>query len=300
MIPAVLRADELVDLYAKSSGYVATISVDIGSRVRKGDVLLTISVPELAAESAYAEATLSAKRAKAAQARSLLEAARAEEGRSTAEDELQRITAKRKEDLFKRQAIPQQEWDEARSRLAISQAELKNAAAKIASSEGDIQIADAEVKMAEAKCDEIRSILDYTRLVAPFDGVITRRMVDVGAFVRSAAQGVTTPLFTLAKTDPLRLVLDIPEADSARVRVGSDVLFQVKSLGDQKFPARISRTSLALRSDSRTMQAEADIANADGRFVPGMYAQASIQLVADRAATAPADAASATSRPLSR
>lgn len=278
LAPGILRADELVDLYAKTSGYVAELPVDIGDRVHVASLLLRISVPELQAQLAHAEATLAANRAKAAQARAMVDALRAEESRTAAENRLQHLTTKRKEDLFKQQAIPQQEWDEAQARLDAAEAQLKSAQAKSVSSEAEARVAEAQVEMADAQRAEIRTLLDYSRIVAPFDGVITRRFVDVGSFVRSAAQGATTPMLTIAKTDPLRLVLDIPEEDAPRVQIGDEVEFQVRGMGERKFTARISRTAQGLRSDTRTMQAEADIANADNRFLPGAYAQATLRL----------------------
>lgn len=278
LAPGILRADEMVDLYAKTSGYIAELPVDIGARVHKGDLLLRISVPELDAEKGHAEAALAASKAKAAQARSLLEAARANESQSLAETTLQRLTARRKEDLFKQQAIPQQEWDEAHARLDVAEAQSKSAHEKTVSAEAEVRVAESQVEMADAKRVEVTALVEYSRIIAPFDGVITRRMVDIGAFVRSAAQGATTPLLTVAKTDPLRLVLDIPEADAMQVQIGDEVEFQVRGLADRKFTARISRTSQGLRSDTRTMQAEADVPNADNRFLPGAYAEATLRL----------------------
>ena len=291
LVPGVLRADELVDLYAKTSGYIADLPVDIGYRVKKDSLLLRISVPELDAQLANSEATLVANRAKAEQARSMVESARAEESRSAAEANLQRLTFKRREDLFKQQAIPQQEWDEAHMRLDASEALLKSAQAKIVSAEAESHVADAQVNVAEARRAEIRSLLDYSRIVAPFDGVITRRFMDPGAFVRSASQGASSPLLTIAKTDPLRLVLDIPEDDAPHIHIGDELEFTVRGMGEMKFRARISRTAQGLRADTRTMQAEADIPNADNRFLPGAYAQA-ILFVASSPASQPAREAS--------
>jgi multidrug resistance efflux pump len=296
-VPAVLEADEEIDVYAKISGYVAELRVDIGARVRKGDALLIIDAPEILADAQEAEATVTAKQARLAAARAkveqsslLVEAARAEMSRCAAEYDLQKLTAARKEELFKGNAIPQQEVDDARGRLAVVLAQSKTAEAKVAAAQGDLRaseadqkVADAEIIVATARRVQARTLASYARITAAFDGVITRRLVDVGAFVKSAAQATTGPLFTLTRQDKLRLRLEIPESQSPRVSVGTPVLFQVRSHEGQAFHAKISRTSLVLRSDSRTMLAEADVDNAEAKLQPGMFAQATVQLAPNRA-----------------
>ena len=118
----------------------------------------------------------------------------------------------------------------------------------------------------------------YATIRAPFDGVITDRLVDPGAFVRSAAEGVTRPLLTISKIDRLRLALEIPETDTPFVRIGTPVSIDVKALHTEPIKATITRTAVAIKPETRTMRAEVDLPNADGKLAPGMYAQVTINL----------------------
>jgi len=125
---------------------------------------------------------------------------------------------------------------------------------------------------------KIKTLMEYATITAPFDGVITERFIDPGDFVRSATEGAVNPLLWIAKTDRIRLSLEIPEMDSTSVKVGTPVEVLVKALGTNPFPGTITRTAVALRASTRTMRAEVDLDNADGLFAPGMYAQVTIKL----------------------
>ena len=277
-LPATLTADEDVELVANASGYISRITVDIGSRVGNGDVLVEIDIPEMLDELHQAEAVLEAKRSKVIQADAMLETAQAEVRRFAAEHDLKKLTTGRKVKLRAQNAIPEQELDEANSELDVAAALEKIAEAKVASGRADVKVADAEVLMAAATVARIKTLMGYASITAPFDGVITERFVDHGDFVRSAAQGSASPLLAIAKTDRIRLSLEIPEPDAPFVKVGTPVDIIVKSLGEHPFPARIARTAVALKVSTRTMRAEADLDNAEGRFAPGMYAQVVIKL----------------------
>ncbi len=291
-IPASLEPGEVATLFAKTSGYVLSVKVDIGQRVTKNDVLLKIDVPEMIDELNQAEAVLEAAkakvlalRAKVAQADSMISTREAEVRRSEAELTLGRITADRQRRLFDEKAIPEQALDEAKSRLAVMEAELQNAKARVSAAEAekaaieaDVAVAHAQVAVEEANVSRLRTLMAYATIRAPFDGVITQRRVDTGAFVRSAAEGAATPLLTLARVDYVRLVLNIPESDAARVRVGTELTVECQSIGLAPFKVTISRTAGSLMPNTRTMRAEADIDNADGRFMPGLYARTTVSL----------------------
>lgn len=249
-IPATLRADERADLYAKTSGYITMINVDIGSRVRKGDVLLNIDVPEMADELRQCEAVLEARRAKV--------------HALAAANKLQELTTKRKRELAQKKAIPQQELDETLSHLAIAKANVK--------------VAESEVAVAKADVARLTTLLKYTTITAPFDGVIATRNFDPGSFVRSATGGKTLPLFRLARTDRIRLVMEIPEPDAQFVHIGTEVEIHVRAGESETIRATITRTAVVLNSQTRTMRAEVDIDNNGGQLVPGMYVQAIIKL----------------------
>jgi len=291
-IPATLMADEVVDLYAKASGYVSKIDVNIGSRVNKGDVLVELSVPEMADELRQVQAVYKAKQsrvralqAKVSEAKQHVNIAKARVRRYESQGKLEAANLKRKEELFAGKAIPQQAIDEARSANAIAEAEVQiahadvsGAASEFQAVQADVAVAEAEALVAQANTTKIKTLMNYASIRAPFDGVITVRHVDHGAFVRSAQEGTTTALLQIAKIDRIRVVVQISETDVPFVRVGASVTVDVKALGLDPIQATLTRIASSIKPNTRTMRAEIDIDNSDGNLTPGMYAAATIVL----------------------
>ncbi len=291
-LPGTLMADERVELFAKTSGYVDTIDLDIGARVRKGDELVTISVPEMADELRQSEAVVRAKqskvkalKAKSVQAQRLIDTAVAQVQRFSAEHDLEKINLRRTETLREGNAIPEQALDKARSDNAITEAQLRIAEAQVAGARAefqavsaDVDVAKADAAVAAASVARLKTLMNYATIRAPFDGVITHRHVDHGTFVRSAAEGVAQPLLRVAKTDRIRVVIEIPESDTPFVRAGTNVKIELKTLGDATINGVISRTAASIKPETRTMRAEVDLDNADGRLTPGMYALVTVLL----------------------
>ncbi len=291
-MPATLTADESVDLFANVSGYIESVQVDIGDRVSAGDVLIKISVPEMLDELRQATAILEARRtrvealkAKVTQAESRVQTAAAQVERFEAERHLRRITLQRQEALRKGNAIPEQALDDSKGGLAVADAQVRIAGTNVdaakaerLSAEADVKVASSEMMVASANVARLTTLMAYTTIRAPFDGLIHARFVDSGAFVRSAAQGPTTPLLSVSKVDRLRLVLEIPETDAPFVHVGTSVSVNVVSLRGDPMTAAVSRTAASIRPGTRTMRAEVDLDNADGRLAAGMYAQVAITL----------------------
>ncbi len=297
-IPASLEGYFAADLYAKVSGYVSEVNVDIGSSVRAGETLLHIDVPEMVEELRQAEARLAALEAqveageaKAVQAALAIKSAAAGARRATAELELRLVTCRRKEELYKGQAISDQELDEAQNQRAIAEAQVSIAEAAIESAKGEelvarasLVVARANVAVAKAEIARLKTLMDYATIVAPFDGVVTKRLADPGTFVRSAAAGAGTPLLRLARTDRLRLVMDVAEPEVPFVAVGTPVEVQVPALGGEPLRTAVARTAGGLDPSTRTMRVEVDVENTGGRLLPGMYAHAILRIVADRQA----------------
>ncbi|MCH9000623.1 MAG: efflux RND transporter periplasmic adaptor subunit [Proteobacteria bacterium] len=132
--------------------------------------------------------------------------------------------------------------------------------------------------MADANLAKLITLMKYATIIAPYDGVITQRNVDTGAFVRSAAEGTTSSLLRIAKVDRLRLVLAIPESAVASVHPGTKVLIELPSLGGAVIEGVIARTAFALDPSTRTMRAEVDLANDQNLLQPGMYARVRVQI----------------------
>jgi multidrug efflux pump subunit AcrA (membrane-fusion protein) len=166
----------------------------------------------------------------------------------------------------------------------------RSAAAQIEKAKADLAAAEAQVKVAEADERRLKAMFDYTKIDAPYDGVITSRNVNTGDFIRPAsgdssagADGSgsgsrSAPLFVIARTDPVMFVIGVPEVDAPYVTVGTKATLRVQALASREFNVQISRTSLALHNQSRTLQAEIDLLNPQNELLPGMYAYGSIEV----------------------
>ena len=241
-----------VDLHAKVAGYIHTISVDVGDHVRAGQVLAILEVPELVAQVQEADASLD--HAKSAYQAMHLAYARLKQA------------------------------SDARPGLIAAQ-ELEDSLARD-------REAEAQVAQAEARKRQVSVLSDYSRIVAPFAGVITRRYADTGALIQAGTSSSTQamPVVRLAECDRLRLVLPVPESAVPRIRVGTVVKVVVPAIG-RTFEGRVARLSDDLERQTRTMETEIDVPNSDDRLVAGMYAETVLDLVRkDSALTMPIQA----------
>jgi RND family efflux transporter MFP subunit len=167
---------------------------------------------------------------------------------------LQQITLQRQEGLLKIQGTSQQTYDEAKANASVAAADL------------DLAIANA---------DEIRTTLAYTRISAPFDGVVPHRDVNRGDFAQSATTGRTTPLFTVQRVDIIRVFCNVPETDISSLRVG--LTAKITPYGWEKpITGKVSRFEGRLDPQTRNMRTEIDVPNPGGRLYPGMYAQVAL------------------------
>jgi multidrug resistance efflux pump len=278
------------DQYARTSGYVTDVKADIGDRVKKGQVLAVIDAPELERDLAAAQATLAARReaatasdAAARQAEAALEVARKQLAGVRAEAELAQATLKRQQRLFETKAITDQQLDEARAKAAIAEASAGVAAARIASAEADVAsakagraVAGAQVQVAAAEVDRVQTLLSFSRIVAPFDGVVTRRLASPGDLVQAATASRTAPLFTCQQLDKVRVYCDVPESAAASVQEGTPAEVALVSLPGQPIRGMVTRLAGSLDPNTRTMRVEIDLPNPDGRLRPGMYAQVTL------------------------
>jgi multidrug resistance efflux pump len=277
----------LADQYAKVSGYVSDVKADIGDRVTKGQLLASIDVPEAQIEVAAARAGLAAREKMSAaaaaaveQAQTVLEVAKRQAAGARAEQQLADATLKRQEELFADKAATGQQIDEVRARTEVARATAGVAEAKIAAAEADLKaaraaeaVATANVDLAAAGVAKAEALAAYTKITAPFDGVVTRRGVSPGDLVQAATAARTTVLFTVQRTDRLRVACDLPETGTAFVRVGDEAEVRFPSLGGEPLRAAVSRVAGAVNPPTRTMRVEIDLDNRAGRLRPGMYAQ---------------------------
>lgn len=234
-IPAEFRPYMQVELHAKVSGYVEQINVDIGDEVKAGQLLVKLEVPE-------------------------------------AKDELDRAAAaeKRAEADYHDAHLIYQRLVSVNSQHPnlVAQQDLDTAEARDHTTEAAIVAAKAEVE----KC---QTLLDYTRITAPFDGVITRRYADPGALIQAGTTGEAQSRSLVCLSDNYRLRLDFPVSvnNVKDVKVGDSVEVRVESLGGKTFTGKISRFAGQVDEDTRTMITEIEVANPKLVIVPGMYAK---------------------------
>src|SRR6185312_11397709 len=187
IVTATLEAFESADLFAKDSGYLTEVKADIGDHVKQGQVLAVVDDPELAKQIDSAQASLAARKelakaaeASVAQSQKSLEVVKSQRAGYEAELELAQATLKRQEELFGGKAITNQQLDEARAKAEVARAQAGVAAAKVAGAEADVVaaqanlgVAKAQIAVADAEVQRYQTLLQYTKIVAPFDGVIT-------------------------------------------------------------------------------------------------------------------------------
>lgn len=252
-----------VDVHAKVAGYIKKIYVDVGSRVTEGQTLAVLEVPELAAELAGADAAVRRSKQEILRSRGDVERAKSAHAATHAMYERLKQAAQQKAGL-----VAQQEVDNA-------QAKDLEGEAQVSSAEAALNAAQQAFEVAEANAKQYAALSQYTRIVAPFTGVVTVRYADTGSLIAAGTASSTqsTPVVRIAQISVLRLVLPIPESIAGEIRMNDPVKVHVQAL-NQDYVGKVSRFADALDPQTRTMETEIDFQNADGRLLPGMYVQA--------------------------
>ena len=250
-----------VELHAKEAGYIRNIYVDIGDRVHQGQVLAVLEIPELVAQ-------VDASKAAVHHAEEEIQRAQSNVMRAQADNVALHANAERlvSADKARPGLIAQQELDDATAKDRASQAQVD--AAKSA-------LAAARQQLAVAKADQERysALSDYSRITAPYDGVVTWRFSDTGALVQAGTSNTTgLPVVTVAQVDVLRLRVPVPESLAAKVRIGDVADVHVQATGEH-FTGKVARFTDALDPTTRTMQVEIDVPNPNYHMQPGMYAE---------------------------
>jgi RND family efflux transporter MFP subunit len=271
-----------VDVHAKVAGYIRTIGVDVGDHVREGQTLAVLEVPELAAQLVGSNAAVGAAQQQIRKAQGDLQ--RAQSTHSAAHSAFTRL----KQAADSRSGlVAQQEVDDAQAKDLEAEAQVSSTEAGLASAKQQLEVAQANQK-------EYTALSGYMHIVAPFDGVITKRYADTGALVAagtsSSAQAIA--VVRLAETSKLRLVLPVPESAAAQIRLGDPVEVRVQALNED-IEGKVSRFAASLDRETRTMETEIDFDNRNGRLMPGMYAETSLSTsTRKKALTVPLEAVS--------
>ena len=256
-----------IDVYAKESGYVKKLLVDYGTHVKAGQVIAILEIPEL-------EAQLQEDQAEIKNATNQVTRAQHELTRYQAQYKALHLQYTRLNEVFQSQPgiVAQQEVDDAQGKdlAASSQVDAGQAA---------LDAAQSQLSVARAKLGHDQSLFDYSRITAPFPGVVTDRFANLGTLVQAGTTSSTQamPIVKLSEDDLFRLVIPVPESYVRFIRVGDPVDVRVPSL-NRTFPGKVARFSAGVREDTRTMHTEVDVKNKDGSLVPGIYAQADLTL----------------------
>ncbi|HKM55491.1 MAG TPA: efflux RND transporter periplasmic adaptor subunit [Isosphaeraceae bacterium] len=307
-MPGTIRAKEFALLYAKVSGYLKELTVDRGDRVKKGQVLAQIYVPELDVAVLRAQASLQHAQAMAHQAEARIKTAEAgvkaaeakqKEAASKLEEAVARRTYRKKAldritELASRNAVEPRLVDEdedqymasiasehaAQSGILTADARLVEAKAAVDLAEADLVTAKAEIAIADATLKNAQVMQGYTRIEAPFDGVITFRGEGVhrGAFIRSAADGISEPLLMVACNDCMRTIIEIPDKDVAYCNPGDPATVKVDAIKGRTFKGVVSRMADSEDLKNRTMRVEVDLPNPDGILRDGMWGRGIIEV----------------------
>jgi len=256
-----------IDVFAKESGFVKELNVDYGSRVQKDQVLATLEIPELQLQVKEDDAAVK----------------NAEAQIPHAQEELNRVQAQQKvlQLQFDRlngvsQAKPglvaQQEVDDSQGKALAS-------AAQVEAAKSNLQSAKSVLAAAEAKREHDQALFDYSKITAPFAGVVTQRFANLGTLIQAGTSSSTQaqPLVRLSQDDLYRLVIPVPESYVKFIHLGDPVSVNVPSLS-RTFPGKVARFSVDVREDTRTMHTEVDVANSSRILLPGLYAEATITL----------------------
>jgi RND family efflux transporter MFP subunit len=259
-LPGTIAAFDQATLYARATGYIAERRVDIGSRVHKGDLLVRISAPDLDQQLAQANAQLVQMQAALAQAQAMVQA-----GESNTN--LASVTNGRTSKLADLGWETKQNADSTRLNLASAKANLLG-------NQAAVKVAEANLAAQYATMQRLQQLVGFEQVVAPFDGIITNRSVDVGDLVSADSGGKV--LFTIARDNVVRVTVDVPQSGAIGVTDGLVAKVHVPELPDRVFEGKVARSSSALASGSRTMQAEVDVPNDDGMLRPGLYVSVDI------------------------
>lgn len=304
--PGAAHSWESAELYSKVSGFLLAQHVDIGSHVKRGALLAEIDVPELKedvesaaalceqakAEVAQAEARVASSIADHKAAQSRVAQVRADGERFDAEASFNQKQFDRINELSNLKGVEQRVVDERQLQLQSAQANQRSAKSsvlaaeqqavaaesRIALAKADLQVARARLKVAESALDRANVMASYTRITAPYDGIITCRNFHRGAYIRSPDQGGSIPLLSIDFTDTMRIKVRIPEREVPFIQAGDKAVVRFDALPQREFSGKVARIAESEESATRTMLAEVDVPNPEHIIRDHMYGRVEIHL----------------------
>ncbi len=256
-----------IDVFAKESGYVKSLNVDYGSHVKAGQVMATLEIPELQAQMQQDQAEIKHAKDQVGRAEQDLNRYRAEYNMFHLQ-----FTRLNQVSESKPGIVAQQEVDDAQSKDIAADSQ-------VAAGKASLEAARSQLAAAQAKLLHDQTLFDYSKIIAPFAGVVTARYANLGALMQAGTSSSTQamPLVTLCTDDLFRLVIPIPESYVRYIHIGDPVDVRIPSL-NRIFPGKVTRFSVDVREDTRTMHTEVDVQNPKRVLMPGLYAEADVAL----------------------
>ncbi len=255
-----------IDVFAKESGFVSKLNVDYGSHVKAGQLMAVLEIPEL-------QALLQEDQASIKSMSDQVTNAEHELGRIQAQHKVLHLQYDRLNSVAtsKPGLVAQQEVDDAQGKDLAAEAQAEAAQSRL-------QVAQSDLAVAQSKLAHDQALYDYSKITAPFTGVVTQRYANYGTLMQAGTTSSTAmPLVKLSEEDRFRLVIPVPESYVRYIKIGDSVNVRVPSL-DRDFPGKVARFSIDVGAATRTMHTEVDVPNPKGVLIPGVYAEATLTL----------------------
>ncbi len=254
-----------IDIFAKESGYVSKLFVDYGSRVSKGQLLAVLEIPEL-------QALLQEDQAGIKSASEQVTDAEHQLGRIQAQHNVVHLQYDRLNNVAKSKPglVAQQEVDDAQGKDLAAEAQVEGG-------RSSLQVAQSQMAVSQSKMAHDQALYDYSKITAPFKGVVTQRYANLGTLMQAGTSTQASPLVKLSEEDMFRLVIPVPESYVRYIKVGDPVSVRVPTLG-RDVTGKVARFSVDVGQATRTMHTEVDVPNPQGILIPGVYAEATLAL----------------------
>lgn len=256
-----------IDVFAKVAGYVTKLYVDYGSRVKKGQLMATLEIPEM-------QALLEEDKASIKAAADQVTNAEHQIGSLEAQHKVLHLQYERLSQVVQTRPglVAQQEVDDAQGKDLAAEAQVEGAKA-------NLQLAQSQMAVAQSKLAHDQALYNYANITAPFSGVVTERYANLGTLMQAGTNSSTQamPLVKLSQEDKFRLVIPVPESYVRYIKIGDPVNVQVPSL-NRTFPGKVARFSVDVTDTTRTMHTEVDVPNSQGALIAGVYAEATLTL----------------------
>jgi RND family efflux transporter MFP subunit len=305
-LPGSMEAILETGIYARANGYVHRRYVDIGDRVKAGQLLAEIETPEVdesakeskalvltsIATKAQVQASLSKAQADLDTAKADLAQAKANLVQMQSGEKFAATSTQRWNLLLKQGAVSSQDADEKDTAYTTAQAATKAAEERVHSlasqvvaaqslvkaQQANMAASEANVEAAQARQRNSSTQQSFQKVPSPFSGVIVERNIDQGSLISSGSDSSRTSLFHLARIDTLRVFIDAPQFAATNIHIGQPVEITLREFPGKKFKGTVARTSVALNAQARTLRVEVHIQNKDLLLAPGMYADVALSV----------------------